>query len=150
MAATTTKFRFQLATLLKLRETERDQCQTLLAEAARADDALAEQLTQVELERRQWHTEIREAAAPGAVDVERLAAAHRYVGSLLEWEASLQRQRAGLAAEIDRRRQALVKANQEVQALEKLEQRRLERHRLEEGRREAKQLDEAALQAAAS
>ena len=52
-----------------------------------------------------------------------------------------------MAAEIDRRRRALLAADRDVKVLEKLRERRLVQHRLEEERQLAKQLDEAALQA---
>ena len=60
---------------------------------------------------------------------------------------SLQRQRQALAAEIDRRRQALLEADRDVRTLEKLRENQLQAHRQEEERQEGKRLDEAALQA---
>ena len=53
-----------------------------------------------------------------------------------------------MAAEIERRRQALVEADREVRVLEKLRQRQAEQHRREEELREAKRLDEVAAQQA--
>ena len=79
-----------------------------------------------------------------------LVEAHRYVATLRAREEELRRQRQTLTLEIDRRRQSLVKADQDVRILEKLQERRLKRQRLEDARHEAKMLDEAALQMAAS
>jgi flagellar export protein FliJ len=137
----------QMATLLRLREVTRDERRSLLAEAHQADEELVRQLTYLDMEQRHLRDECRRAAGPGAVDVDRLVEAHRYVVGLQARERGLREQRQSLAAEIDRRRQSLVKADQDVQVLEKLHDRRRQSHRLEEERQQAKQLDEAALQA---
>jgi flagellar protein FliJ len=144
------EFRFRLATLLQLRETARDQCRAALAEARRADAALADRLDRAGQQRQRVESELRAAAGPGAIDMARLVEAQLYVSVLQALEADLRQERQTLAAEIDRRRQTLVKADQDVKALEKLRQRRLECHRRHEERREAQQLDEVALHAAAS
>jgi len=140
--------RFRLATLLRLRESTRDECRARLAEACGADQKLIDQLTRLGMEQQRVQDECRKAAGPGDVDVGRLVEAHRYTLSLRAREEELRQRRQTLAAEIQRRRQALLKADQDVQVLEKLRDRRLQRHRLEEERQEAKQIDEAALQAA--
>ena len=142
--------RFQLATLLKLRESTRDECRARLAESQRADQELVDQLTRLGMEQQRVQVECRKAGGPGDVDIERLVEAHRYAVSLRNSENELKQRRQALAAEIQQRRQALLQADQEVQVLEKLRERRLERHRVEEERKEAKQIDEAALQAAVS
>ena len=149
MTTASKKNEFRLATLLRLRETTRDECRSSLAEAHRADERLLDQLARLGMEQRQSQDECRKASRPGAIEVDRLVEAHRYVSSLRAREEELRRQRQTLAAEIDRRRQSVVKADQDVQILEKLQERRLLRQRMEEARQEAKQLDEAALQAAA-
>ncbi len=140
--------RFRLATLLRLRESTRDECRARLAESQRADQELVDQLTRLGMEQQRVQVECRKAAGPGDVDLDRLVEAHRYAVSLRNREEELKQRRQTLAAEIQQRRQALLQADQDVQVLEKLRDRRLERHRAEEERKEAKQIDEAALQAA--
>ncbi len=81
------------------------------------------------------------------MDVDELVEAHRYAAALRAQEEGLRQKRQTLAAEIDRRRQALLAADRDVKVLEKLRERRQAQHRLEEERQLAKQLDEAALQA---
>ena len=142
------KPRFQLATLLRLHESTRDECRAQLAESHRADQALIDRLTRLGMEQQRVQEECRKAAGPGDVDVSRLVETHRYILSLRTREEELRQQRQTLAVEIQRCRQALLKADQDVQVLEKLRDRRLERHRLEEERQQSKQIDEAALQAA--
>jgi flagellar export protein FliJ len=63
----------------------------------------------------------------------------------------LNEQRGRLAAEIERRRVALLAANREVRVLEKLRERQLEQYNQAENRLDIKRLDEVArLQTAAA
>jgi flagellar export protein FliJ len=142
--------RFRLATLLRLRESTRDEYRARLAESQRADQELVDQLTRLGMEQQRVQVECRKAGGRGDVDLERLVESHRYAVSLRNSEGELNKRRQALAAEIQQRRQALVQADQDVQILEKLCDRRLARHRVEEERKEAKQIDEVALQAAVS
>jgi flagellar FliJ protein len=139
--------RFQLATLLRLREATRDKCRVELAEARRADEELRVELEQMMAERRRLEDECRRAIGPGAVDVDELVEAYRYAAALRAREERLRQERETLATEVDRRRQALLAADRDVKVLEKLRERRQAQHCLEEERQLAKQLDEAALQA---
>jgi flagellar protein FliJ len=141
-------FHFRLATLLRLRETTRDERRLQLVESERADAELQMRLSRVNVEQKRLERERRTAAAPGEVNLPRVIEADQYVSALRAQEAELVRQRAVLAAEIDRRRQALLDADREVQTLENLRQQQSEAQRLEEGRQEGKRLDEAALQTA--
>jgi len=138
------KFKFRLATLLRLRETARDQRREELAEAYRADDLLREQLARTEQEIGWLRGQCRRAAAPGTVNVDQLVEAQRYEVVLKARQKQLQGQREQIGAEIERRRQALVVANRNVRVLEKLREHQARRHREVENRREIKQLDEAA------
>ncbi len=138
------KFKFRLATLLRLREAARDERRTELAEAYRLDDVLRERLHGVEQELSSVRGQCRKAAGPGPVDVDQLVEAQRYELSLKAQQGELDRQREVIATEIQRRHQALVGANRDVRVLEKLRRRQAQRHRHEENRQEIKQLDEAA------
>jgi flagellar protein FliJ len=139
---------FRLTTLLRLREATRDRRRVELAEVRQLDDKLAARLEELSHEQTRLQSQSREAAQPGAVDVERLAGIYRYAALLRDERDDLRRRRKTLAVEIERRRQLLVEADRDVRVLEKLRERRIEQHRLEDERRTVKQLDEAALQAA--
>ena len=141
-------FHFRLATLLRLRETTRDQRRVQLAEVHRIDAELQSQLAELDMDQRQLRRDCRTAAGPGVVDIPRLVEVQRYASALRTKQTDLQRQRQTLAAEIDRRRQALLEADRDMQTLDKLRERQLQAHRREAERQESKQLDEAALQAA--
>ena len=143
------KFKFRLATLLRLREAARDERRTELAEAYRADDILRQGLDRVGKQLGWLQDGCRKAAGPGTVDVDRLVEAQRYELVLRTQQSRLGQQREAVTAEIDRRRQSLVGANRDVRLLEKLRQHQAQRHRQTENRREIKQLDEVAGQRAA-
>jgi flagellar protein FliJ len=142
------KFKFRLATLLRLHEATRDERRGALAEAYRVDDVLQNRMERTRDELRRVQSQCRSAVAPGEVDVDRLVEAQRYEMTLRAEQAQLGRQRKTVAEEIERRRQALLEADREVRVLEKLRDKQAEHHRLEDQRREAKRLDEVAQQQA--
>jgi flagellar FliJ protein len=144
------KFKFRLATLLKLREATRDERQAELSEAYRADDFLVDRLRQIHGELDDMLAECRKAAGPGTVNIDMLIESQRYEVMLRSYEKQTHEQRKLLAAEIERRREALLAANREVRVLEKLRERQIERHQEEENRRDIKRLDEIAQQRAAA
>ena len=143
------KFKFRLATLLRLREVAQDQRRADLAEAYRVDDLLQEQLDLMTGQRRALVERCREAVGPGTVDVDRLVEAQRFELTLNAQCKHIEGQREKVTEEIERRRQALVGANREVRVLEKLREKQTRRHRREENRRETKSLDEVAVLRAA-
>ncbi len=145
------RFKFRLATLLKLREAARDERRAELAQAYRADDVLNEHLEQVRTELNFLEEQCRKAAGPGIIDIDRLIEAQRYEIILKVQQRHLNEQRGRLAAEIERRRVALLAANREVRILDKLREHQLEQHNQAENRLDIKRLDEVArLQAMAA
>ena len=136
------EFRFRLEKLLRLRQGARDQCRLRLAESQRADEELQHQLAGLGKEQERLQEQCRQAAGPGAVDLDRLVEADRYAAVLRGEEAELHRQRETLAAEIQTRRDTLLQADRDARTLEKLRDRQHQRYRQEEQRRESKQLDE--------
>jgi flagellar protein FliJ len=141
-----TRFHFRMATLLRLRESARDERRLELADSQRADAQLQSRQDWFRAEQRQIQCERRAAAGPGEVDLPRLIERQRYAAALRAQAADTARQREILAEEINRRRQSLVEADRDVQTLEKLRENQRMAHRLEEERQEGKRLDEAALQ----
>jgi len=138
------KFKYRMATLLRLRESARDERRIQLAQAYRAEEMLRSRQQQVAEELVALAGRIRAAAGPGAVDVDRLLDAQRFELVLKARQQQLAAQQEQIRAETQRRRQALVEANREVQVLEKLRERQFQRWRDEENRRETRRLDEVA------
>ena len=121
------KFKFRLDSLVRLREATRDERRGQLAEALRIVASLEEDMRQLQVklgEARQMHT-----AAKGAVDIDRLLVAERYEMVLLLEKHKLEQQLANMNVEVEKRRQALVWADQDVRVLEKLRETQFQRWR---------------------
>lgn len=140
------KFKYRLETLLKLRETTRDERRSDLAQAQRADDILHERQTTIDQQRHELLESTRNSIRPGPVNLEHLVNCQRYDWMLEAEEKVIVEQRQQVAQEIERRRATLVEANREVRILELLKEKQLQRHREEEQRRETILLDEVAIQ----
>jgi flagellar protein FliJ len=138
------RFKFRLATLLKLREATRDERRAELAQAYRADETLQAYLEQVQAEQIALKERCRKATEPGTIDVDWLIEAQRYEVILKSQQRNFNEQRSRLAAEIERRRVALLAANREVRVLEKLREHQADQHKQEENRLDIKRLDEVA------
>jgi flagellar export protein FliJ len=120
-----------------------------LAEAFRADEVLAERLAEVDRELAELGEGYRRATLPGRVDVDCLIEFHRQDTLLRAARQEQLRQRNLLSAEIERRRQALVTADGDVRALEKLRERQHVREAAAALVGETKMLDEFAIAASA-
>jgi flagellar export protein FliJ len=138
------KFKFRLATLLRLREATRDERRTELAQAYRADEIIQQEKQRLARDLVALKDQARRASAPGRLDLDRLLETRRHEVLLRSQEQHAEQQHEAIQAEIQRRRQAAVDANRQVRVLEQLRQRQYERHRQGENRQEVKQLDEAA------
>ena len=139
------KFRFRLSTLLRLRESVRDECRQQLIAAQRAEDIIAARIGALDEELATLRLHALVSSRPGPVNVDRLMDAGRYEMMLKAERHAADEQRQAVRGEIERRRQALVEADREVKSLEKLRDQQLLRHRQDEARRDMKQMDEAAL-----
>jgi flagellar export protein FliJ len=138
-------FTFRLASLLRVRESLRDEKRLALAQALRADAILENQLHAIQAELALLRADARRAVAGGPLNLDRLLDRQRYELLLRAEETGVQRQRGLLAEEIERRRGALVEADREVRVLEKVRDVQRWRHQQQEQRRELAQLDEIAL-----
>ena len=138
------KFRFRMATLLRIREATRDDRRAQLAEAYAAEQKLNEQKAELLAEADQLRRQYASSATPGTLDVDTLLNAHRFQLVLGAQLQLLEDQAAKLAVEIEKRRQILVAADRDVRVLENLRETWKQRHRQEEQYVEMKQLDEVA------
>lgn len=139
-----TGFSFRLQTLLKLREAERRQRQSALAEGLAAGELLGKQRHQLLREQEQLRDETRRKVGPGTVQVDAVLEVSRYELVLRSRLAVLDLQQQRLAEEIERRRDALVEADRQVKILEKLRERQMAEHTRRVELAEVAALDEAA------
>ena len=142
---TMSKYRFRLQTLLRLRETHRDENRGRLAEAYRAETILNEQQQEVQRELIGLQQLQRESTTTPQTNVNRLIDVQRHQLALRAQLEAMQKQAEVLTAEIERRRQALVESDQQVRVLEKLRQRQRQKHLSEILLREVKDYDDIGL-----
>ena len=138
------KYTFRLETLQKVRCERRDQLRTALADAFRAEQILTDHQAELAAEQYELLHQQRSAADGKYLDVNRLVEAQRYELVLKAREQELARQKGLLAAEIERRRLALVEADRDVRVLELLDQKNRREHDRQTQRAEIRELDEIA------
>jgi flagellar protein FliJ len=141
------QFRYRLATLLRLRESARDEKRAHLAEAYRAAQVLEERLAEVNAEIAEARAAAVAGAKPGAINVDHLVISHRYELVLKAQRNTIVQQQQQVAQEVERRRLALVEADRQVRVLEKLREKKQVEHRQQEERRDQKLMDEVASRA---
>jgi flagellar FliJ protein len=134
--------KFRLATLLRLKEADRNDRRSELAEAFRAAESIEERMAEV----RQNLDDLRrlQTVEAGGVDVDRLIEAGRYEMVLRVQQLQLEQNRLQVQAEVERRREVLVAADREVRVLEKLREKQQQKETAEMERLAMKRLDEVA------
>jgi flagellar FliJ protein len=140
-------FRFRLATLLRLRESARDQWRRQVADAQRAADILAERRRELEEQLADNRSQSQQFAQPGGVDIDYLLQSHRYQILLSAEARSIGDQQRQVQAEVDRRRQSLVEADRQVRVLEKLRDKQRTEFNQHEAAIDRKLMDELAQRA---
>jgi flagellar export protein FliJ len=140
-------FRFRLATLLRLRESDRDERRSRLADAQRAEDIVGARIEEIDSELWRLRGESARLSRPGLVNVDELMEINRFELLLSAERQAAEQQHKLVAEEVERRRLALVAADREVRVLERLRETGQERHRQEVDRQERKQMDETAMHA---
>lgn len=140
-------FRFRLATLLRLREGDRDERRTQLADAERAEDIVRARIVEIDRELGRLCGAAARLSQPGLVNVDELMEIERFELLLAAERQAAVGQHQLVAAEVERRREVLVAADREVRVLERLRETQHDRHRQDSDRRDRKQMDETATQA---
>lgn len=138
------KYKFKLETLQKVREARRDEHRAALAEAFRAEQVLAETRGELAAEAEKLLSFQRSVASEKYTDVNQLLEAQRYELLLRARSQELGKQAVLLAAETERRRQAVVESSREVRVLERLDERQQQHFHRAADQRETKRIDEIA------
>ena len=141
-------FQFRLATLLRLREADRDERRAQLSDAQQAEAIVAGRIGEMDREIGAIRQLGQLAAAPGKVDVDQLLDMQRYEMQLKIERAATEDQRQKIAQEVERRLERAIAADREVRILEKLRETQLAKHRSEEEKTDQKRFDELAGQLA--
>ncbi|MDA7979122.1 MAG: flagellar export protein FliJ [Pirellulales bacterium] len=135
-----TRFKFRLATLLKLRETERDERRGEYMEALRAVDVVRSQQASLESELEALRAARR--VQTGVLNVDLMIQSSQHELLLRAQVDLLDKQSADIQAEAERRRAKLLEADRAVKVLEKLRDRQSQRFTEELWRQEGQALDE--------
>jgi flagellar FliJ protein len=136
---------FRLQSVLKLRIAARDERRKSLADALRAESIVSEQMTKLSQEIEDLREASRSAALPGVIQVDQLLTLNRHELLVNANRKALEGQRQKIAQEIEVRRLALVEADRDVKALEKLRERQEREQEITADRREQAELDQIAL-----
>ena len=132
---------FRLATVLRLRERERDRAAQDLDQVQRASAIVDERANEIQTEHRRMDLE-RQEASQGQVAIHRLLDAQRYQLILLGQLQHVSQQRQQLVQEKERREKILVTKQQAVKTLEKLKEKHQEEDRLVQQLRQQSRIDE--------
>ncbi len=135
------EFHFRLATLLKLRESERNERRLRLAEAREAERILGERIAELENEREDISRQSRDAVRPGPLNLDRVVQTSRFELLVEAQLRAMQDRNNQLQEELERRHEALVEADRGVRVLEKLRERWLADYQRQQLKLEQKELD---------
>lgn len=129
------RFVFRLQSLLKYRESLRDQVRARLARLLAADAQLVAQREEYLAARTTTLEEMAALQTAPVCDVQQVSARRYHAGYLLNEARRVEQQRVELAVHVAACRQELVTADQEVKVLEQLADRqRVEHEQIEEAR----------------
>lgn len=142
------QFHFRFDKVQHVRESVREQRRLDLLETQHAEDQIAAQVTDLQSELHLLRGHVRSTAAPGQLNLDELLHTQRYERALRGELETAQTRRETLSAEVQRRRQALVEADQAVKVLDRLQEKQRVQHRFDQARREAKLLDDQSIAAA--
>lgn len=134
-------FRFRLQSVMRLRVRERDKAAQAVQQAQLARQKLLDQVEELQAESAEQNT-VRSVASVGQVNIQRVLDAQRYQMNLMESVRGIQANVTLIDQEIEKRRAKLVSCEQDVRALEKLQQHQLEAWRAEQEVRSQARLDE--------
>jgi flagellar export protein FliJ len=117
--------KFRLATLLKIRERDRDQAAKMVQDARLAIAKVEENKRELMVQNAEMN-DLRKGASSGAIDLRRLLDAQRFQMVLAAQVQQLDEHLGKLQQELERREASLLKCQQAVKSLEKLRDQRIE------------------------
>ena len=135
-------FAFKFEPVLKLRRYRRDLCRQLLAQVLADDAQLVSQRQSMESARQHQLAELRSLSEGGVVDISGAASRRYYIGQLAGEIRAVEHRREVVAQQIALCRQALVRADQDVKALEKIGEKQRREYEDEQDRLGARELED--------
>jgi flagellar protein FliJ len=145
-----TGFRFRLTTLMRLRQTARDERRQEFAVAQQHERSICERIAGLDRQLVELRNRSDALSQAGSIDIDRLRDTARYQSLLATERQAAQQALEGCSAHVNRLRQSLVEADRELKSLEKLQSRQQDRHRHRQRKHELGQLDEAGIRITAT
>ena len=133
--------KFRLATLLKLRERDRDIAAKAVQDVRLAIDKLNERQREIDESNRSMD-QFRKQASNGAINLHQILDAQRFQMVLSAQTAQIADHQGKLSQELERRQIALIKCQQAVKSLEKLRDQRDEAATVNALAKQQERLDE--------
>ena len=133
--------KFRLATLLKIREQERDMAAKALQDVRMAIEKLDNAQLEIEQANRQMN-EARKESSFGAINLHQILDAQRYQIVLAAQSAQIADHKGKLNQELERRQFALIQSQKAVKSLEKLRDQRTQAADLHALAKQQERLDE--------
>jgi flagellar export protein FliJ len=143
------RVRFRLTTLIRLRQTVRDECRQELAVAQRLEQSIYKRIAKLDSEIIESRDQTGSTES-GSIDIDRLRDMVRYQSLLAAERQAAQLELDSCSAHVGRLRQSLVETDQGLKSLEKLQARQQDRHRQRQRTRELGEFDEAGIRIAAT
>ncbi len=134
-------FKFELQSVLQLRERDRDEAARALQQSRLAMRKLDDQVSEL-LNQHAAQQPLQLASGSGQINAQQLLESQRYQLVLLQEIKQLNEDKSRIEAEHARRRMVLVEKEQQVRSLEKLKERQLAKHQLKAASKEQDALDE--------
>jgi len=133
---------FSMNAVLRSREVHRDQCRQQWAEARGVETAAESSLADLQERLQRVRNRLREAVAPGTLNVQELSALKALERSLREQLLDCQQRCRQAADHSDHQQTALADADRQVRVLKRLADRQQQEHERELAVREARELDD--------
>jgi len=138
-----TDFKFKFESLLRYRKNRRDLCLQLLSQILAEDRELMKKQESLVRSRLAQLEELRALGKQGVFEIEGATARHNYIGQLTGEIRRVEHRRDIVARQIELCRPAVTQAEQDVTALETLEEKQAAAFRYQQQRREVRELDES-------
>jgi flagellar biosynthesis chaperone FliJ len=136
------RFRFELESLLILRQNERDVARQALSQLLQQEADLIGRGTEVETRRQAQFDELRRDESGDELDVEASRLRRSYAARLTNELDAIDHEHTILIQQIDAARQVLLRADQSAKALEKISDRRAAAFLADAERRDALEIEE--------
>jgi flagellar protein FliJ len=135
------QFKFRLDSVQRLRERLRDEAADSLQQARLAIQKLTEQLETLQTEFTR-QAQLQSQASSGIINTQRVLESQRYQAHLLSEIATVRNNIALVEQECERRKQQLIKREQDVRAMEKLRESQLSQYQYAQSVASQGRLDE--------